>query len=68
MRIAGSTGSTGFGTKQATGPIGSVMLVLFLLSVIRHNALNLYCAVLAAITSARRFAYRRAPTAKARAA
>jgi NCS1 family nucleobase:cation symporter-1 len=33
--------------KQATGPLGLPMLVLFLLSVISHNALNLYGAVLA---------------------
>ncbi|ONY21694.1 cytosine permease, partial [Burkholderia cenocepacia] len=33
--------------KQATGPLGPLMLVLFLLSVISHNALNLYGAVLA---------------------
>ncbi|MGF6724511.1 purine-cytosine permease-like protein [Paraburkholderia sp. GAS41] len=53
--------------KQATGPLGSVMLVLFLLSVISHNALNLYGAVLAVITSVQTFAYRWVPTAKARA-
>jgi NCS1 family nucleobase:cation symporter-1 len=43
------------------------MLVLFLLSVISHNALNLYGAVLAAITSVQTFAYRWIPTAKTRA-
>ncbi|MFM0078148.1 cytosine permease [Paraburkholderia sediminicola] len=53
--------------KQATGPLGLPMLVLFLLSVISHNALNLYGAVLAAITSLQTFAYRWIPTAKARA-
>ncbi|MFL6682886.1 purine-cytosine permease family protein [Paraburkholderia graminis] len=53
--------------KQATGPLGLPMLVLFLLSVISHNALNLYGAVLAAITSMQTFAYRWVPTAKARA-
>jgi purine-cytosine permease-like protein len=53
--------------KQATGPLGSLMLVLFLLSVISHNALNLYGAVLAVITSVQTFAYRWIPTAKARA-
>lgn len=53
--------------KQATGPLGLFMLVLFLLSVISHNALNLYGAVLAVITSVQTFAYRWIPTAKARA-
>jgi NCS1 family nucleobase:cation symporter-1 len=53
--------------KQATGPLGLPMLALFLLSVISHNALNLYGAVLAAITSLQTFAYRWIPTAKTRA-
>ncbi|WP_197496916.1 purine-cytosine permease family protein [Paraburkholderia caribensis] len=53
--------------KQSTGPLGLPMLVLFLLSVISHNALNLYGAVLAAITSVQTFAYRWIPTASTRA-
>ena len=53
--------------KQATGPLGIVMLILFLLSVVSHNALNLYGAVLAVITSAQTFIPRWIPTAKARA-
>ncbi|WP_186236990.1 purine-cytosine permease family protein [Burkholderia gladioli] len=53
--------------KQATGPFGSLMLVLFLLSVISHNALNLYGAVLSSITSIQTFAWRWIPTARARA-
>ncbi|WP_321869900.1 purine-cytosine permease family protein [Paraburkholderia tropica] len=53
--------------KQATGVLGPVMLVLFLLSVISHNALNLYGAVLSVITSLQTFAYRWIPTSKARA-
>ncbi|KMZ11619.1 Cytosine/purine/uracil/thiamine/allantoin permease family protein [Candidatus Burkholderia humilis] len=36
--------------KLATGPLGLPMLVLFLLSVISHNALNLYGAVLAVLS------------------
>ena len=36
--------------KLATGAIGPLMLVLFLLSVISHNALNLYGAVMSVIT------------------
>jgi purine-cytosine permease-like protein len=41
--------------------------VLFLLSVISHNALNLYGAVLSIITLVQTFAYRWIPTAKSRA-
>jgi NCS1 family nucleobase:cation symporter-1 len=41
--------------------------VLFLLSVISHNALNLYGAVLSLITLVQTFAYRWIPTAKSRA-
>lgn len=53
--------------RTSTGAIGPIMLVLFLLSVISHNALNLYGAVLSVITSLQTFAYRWIPTARARA-
>lgn len=53
--------------KQATGAIGPLMLVLFLLSVISHNALNLYGAVLSIITLVQTFAWRWIPTARSRA-
>lgn len=53
--------------KLVTGSLGPVMLVLFLLSVISHNALNLYGAVLSIITLVQTFAYRWIPTAKSRA-
>ena len=53
--------------KLATGAIGPLMLVLFLLSVISHNALNLYGAVLSIITLVQTFAYSWIPTAKSRA-
>ncbi|WP_447740959.1 purine-cytosine permease family protein [Pseudomonas laurentiana] len=53
--------------KLATGTLGPIMLVLFLLSVISHNALNLYGAVLSIITLVQTFAYRWIPTAKSRA-
>ncbi len=53
--------------KLATGTLGPLMLVLFLLSVISHNALNLYGAVLSIITLVQTFAYRWIPTARARA-
>ena len=53
--------------KLATGALGPLMLVLFLLSVISHNALNLYGAVLSLITLVQTFAYRWIPTARSRA-
>lgn len=53
--------------KQATGSIGPLMLILFLLSVISHNALNLYGAVLSLITLVQTFAWRWIPTARSRA-
>ncbi|MEB5931571.1 cytosine permease [Pseudomonas mosselii] len=53
--------------KLATGTLGPLMLVLFLLSVISHNALNLYGAVLSIITLVQTFTYRWIPTAKSRA-
>lgn len=52
--------------SMATGSIGPLMLLLFLLSVISHNALNLYGAVLAIITFIQTFVYRWIPTAKSR--
>lgn len=54
------------GVDQVTGSLGSVMFLLFLLSVISHNALNLYGSVLAMITCVQTFAWRWIPTARAR--
>ncbi len=53
--------------KLATGSIGPLMLILFLLSVISHNALNLYGAVLSLITLVQTFVWRWIPTSKSRA-
>lgn len=53
--------------KQATGWLGPILMVLFLLNIISHNALNLYGAVLSIITLVQTFAYRWIPTAKSRA-
>ncbi|AKS35528.1 purine-cytosine permease family protein [Mycolicibacterium goodii] len=54
------------GVKTTTGALGTTMLVLFVLSVISHNALNLYGAVLSIITSVQTFRARWIPTAQAR--
>lgn len=53
------------GVKVTTGALGTTMLVLFVLSVISHNALNLYGAVLSIITSVQTFRARWIPTAQA---
>ncbi|MCY1520869.1 Permease for cytosine/purine, uracil, thiamine, allantoin [compost metagenome] len=42
--------------KQATGVLGPVLMLLFLLNIISHNALNLYGAVLSIVTSIQTFA------------
>ncbi|MDJ0394849.1 cytosine permease [Rhodococcus sp. G-MC3] len=54
------------GVDVATGSLGTAMLLLFLLSVISHNALNLYGAVLSIITSIQTFREQWIPTARAR--
>ncbi|MBA1242583.1 purine-cytosine permease family protein [Pseudomonas japonica] len=48
--------------EQATGALGPVLMVLFLLNIISHNALNLYGAVLSIITSIQTFAAGWTPT------
>ncbi|WP_437879942.1 purine-cytosine permease family protein [Pseudomonas sp. LRF_L74] len=42
--------------KQATGALGPALMLLFLLNIISHNALNLYGAVLSIVTSIQTFA------------
>lgn len=54
------------GVRDTTGILGTLLLVLFLLSVISHNALNLYGTVLSVITCVQTFAARWIPTARAR--
>jgi NCS1 family nucleobase:cation symporter-1 len=49
------------------GGVLMALLVLFLLSVISHNALNLYRSVLSVITLLQTFAHRWIPTAQSRA-
>lgn len=52
--------------RIATGAIGPLMLVLFMLSVISHNALNLYGAVMSVITLVQTFFWRWIPGGKSR--
>ncbi|MDE1167578.1 MAG: cytosine permease [Pseudomonas sp.] len=52
--------------KQATGGFGPFLMVLFLLNIISHNALNLYGAVLSIVTSIQTFAGNWTPSIKVR--
>lgn len=54
--------------KQATGWLGPILMVLFLLNIISHNALNLYGAVLSIVTSIQTFAGRWTPSIPVRVA
>lgn len=52
--------------KQATGMFGPVLMLLFLLNIISHNALNLYGAVLSIVTSIQTFASSWTPSVRVR--
>ncbi|MGP6421028.1 purine-cytosine permease family protein [Pseudomonas putida] len=52
--------------RQSTGWLGPILMVLFLLNIISHNALNLYGAVLSIITSIQTFADQWTPSIKVR--
>jgi NCS1 family nucleobase:cation symporter-1 len=52
--------------KQATGWLGPILMVLFLLNIISHNALNLYGAVLSIVTAIQTFAAQWTPSIKVR--
>jgi NCS1 family nucleobase:cation symporter-1 len=52
--------------KQATGFLGPILMLLFLLNIISHNALNLYGAVLSIVTSIQTFAGDWTPSIKVR--
>ncbi|UVJ41816.1 cytosine permease [Pseudomonas sp. LS1212] len=52
--------------KQSTGVLGPILMVLFLLNIISHNALNLYGAVLSIVTSIQTFAGSWTPSIKVR--
>jgi purine-cytosine permease-like protein len=56
------------GVRDTTGIFGPLLLVMFLLSVISHNALNLYGTVLSVITCVQTFVAHWIPTARARGA
>ncbi|MBB4862816.1 NCS1 family nucleobase:cation symporter-1 [Pseudomonas nitritireducens] len=54
--------------KQATGLFGPILMLLFLLNIISHNALNLYGAVLSIVTSIQTFAGSWTPSVRVRVA
>ncbi len=54
--------------KQATGWLGPILMVLFLLNIISHNALNLYGAVLSIVTAIQTFFAQWTPSIKVRVA
>jgi trigonelline permease len=54
------------GVDETTGVLGPMLLVLFLVSVISHNALNLYGTVLSLITCGQTFVTRWIPAARTR--
>jgi purine-cytosine permease-like protein len=54
--------------RETTGSLGAVLMFLFILNVISHNALNIYGATLAIITSIQTFASRWVPTKRVRVA
>ncbi|AXO88033.1 cytosine permease [Pseudomonas parafulva] len=52
--------------KQATGWLGPILMVLFLLNIVSHNALNLYGAVLSIVTAIQTFAAQWTPSVRVR--
>lgn len=52
--------------RQATGGLGPVLMVLFLINIICHNSMNLYGAVLSLITAVQTFLPQWMPNARIR--
>ncbi|MGC7840951.1 purine-cytosine permease family protein [Pseudomonas wayambapalatensis] len=52
--------------KQATGWLGPILMVLFLLNIVSHNALNLYGAVLSIVTAIQTFVAHWTPSVRVR--
>jgi purine-cytosine permease-like protein len=53
--------------RYSTGQVGTILMFLFVLNVISHNALNIYGATLAIVTSIQTFASRWVPAKRSRA-
>lgn len=54
--------------QQATGALGPLLMLLFLLNIVSHNALNLYGAVLSIVTAIQTFAGAWTPCVRVRTA
>ncbi|EHC9819372.1 cytosine permease [Salmonella enterica subsp. enterica serovar Newport] len=63
---AGGEGDAMAAVRQATGILGPALMVLFLLNIICHNAMNLYGSVLSLITAVQTFRPQWRPDARVR--
>ncbi|EEM7380208.1 cytosine permease [Salmonella enterica] len=66
INVVGGEGDAMAAVRQATGVLGPVLMVLFLLNIICHNSMNLYGSVLSLITAVQTFRPHWRPDARVR--
>lgn len=66
VNIVGGDGDTMAAVRQASGVLGPVLMILFLLNIICHNSMNLYGTVLSLITAVQTFRPQWTPGARVR--
>ncbi|MDT0177741.1 cytosine permease [Enterobacter sp. BRE11] len=66
VNVVGGEGDAMAAVRQATGWLGPVLMVLFLLNIICHNSMNLYGSVLSLITAVQTFRPTWLPAARVR--
>ncbi|MCS3408710.1 cytosine permease [Serratia sp. AKBS12] len=66
VNLVGGTDDAMVAVRQATGWLGPILMVLFLVNIICHNSMNLYGAVLSLITSVQTFMPQWLPNARMR--
>ena len=66
INVVGGEGDAMAAVRQATGVLGPVLMVLFLLNIICHNSMNLYGSVLSLITAMQTFRPQWRPDARVR--
>lgn len=66
VNVVGGEGDAMAAVRQATGWLGPVLMVLFLLNIICHNSMNLYGSVLSLITAVQTFRLTWLPAARVR--
>lgn len=66
VSMVGGEGDAMAAVRQATGWLGPVLMVLFLLNIISHNSMNLYGSVLSLITAVQTFRPAWRPDARVR--